>query len=373
MKRYGLRQTQATPNQEEFAENASRNEDVIRAALALRNASAGAFSTSNGIVYSYSLPIGNLQFGNGPYYVLDKRKSPSVTTSKHIGYLMRGLPSREIVVVDDVLAAAEHARGGHTPNAIVSGYDDPFYIVQGMYEDSRLAHGEFGSDDEGEAIEAAKRLLRDDLLFQGDVVRVITRDGELVWGRWRDGREYEYGEHTPNGGLPCECGREGSWRGAGEGGRRVFLCDECWRRYRATPEGERVWRQWREYESEFRRHKYGGHTRNGYDWELNASTGDHVLKPNARATRLADARPTDAHLEHPAFNGVIGGLRDANTGIRVLFVDYDEDNPLYEGGQWIEVYDDNDELLEMTPAPERPAPQFLEAALSAAVAEYGED
>lgn len=68
-------------------------------------------------------------------------------------------------------------------NPIVSGYDDPFYIVHGMYEDSRITD-EFGSDDEAEALAAAKKLLRSPF-FEGDIVRVITRDGEFVWEQHR--------------------------------------------------------------------------------------------------------------------------------------------------------------------------------------------
>lgn len=95
------------PSRGQMHSNASRSVDkVIQAALSLRIATAAAFTTAGGIVYSYSLPIGNLRHEDGPYYVLDKRESPSVTTSKHIGYLMGGLPSRQIVVVADVLAAA---------------------------------------------------------------------------------------------------------------------------------------------------------------------------------------------------------------------------------------------------------------------------
>lgn len=199
---------------------------VIQAAFDMRKASAGAFATENGLVYSYNLAIGNFQHVNGPYgeiFVLDKRESPSVTTSKHIGYLMRGLPSKQIVVVNDVESAP---------------HEGPF------------------------------------------------EPGFSKAGRVR-GQPRE--EHTPN------------------------------------------------------------------------------------ARYIHDERATEEHLEHPVFNGIIGGLRDVDTGIRVLFVDYAEDQPFYEGGQWIEVFDDNDELLESTPAPERPAAGFLEAALSAAVADYGED
>ncbi len=68
-------------------------------------------------------------------------------------------------------------------NAIVSGYDDPFYIVHGLYEDSRITD-EFGSDDEAEALAAAKKLLRSPF-FEGDIVRVMTRDGEFVWEQRR--------------------------------------------------------------------------------------------------------------------------------------------------------------------------------------------
>jgi hypothetical protein len=59
---------------------------------------------------------------------------------------------------------------------------DGFYIIQGLYEGEAgyLAAGGWSTDDEAEAIEGARRLLRAPD-FEGDSVRVITRDGELVF------------------------------------------------------------------------------------------------------------------------------------------------------------------------------------------------
>lgn len=60
--------------------------------------------------------------------------------------------------------------------------DDPFYIIQGLYNgpEAYSAFAEFGFDDEETAIREAEKLLRLPY-FEGDYVRVITRDGELVW------------------------------------------------------------------------------------------------------------------------------------------------------------------------------------------------
>lgn len=57
--------------------------------------------------------------------------------------------------------------------------EDGDYVVQGTWSDDRISES-FGLDDEEAAITAAKKLLRDPT-FEGDSVRVITRDGELVW------------------------------------------------------------------------------------------------------------------------------------------------------------------------------------------------
>lgn len=64
--------------------------------------------------------------------------------------------------------------------------DDPFYVIQGAYSDGHITDS-FGFDDEATAIAEAKKLLRDPM-FEGDNVRVITRDGELAWPT--DGREH---------------------------------------------------------------------------------------------------------------------------------------------------------------------------------------
>jgi len=58
--------------------------------------------------------------------------------------------------------------------------DDPLYVIQGLYHGGYGAGGSFGFDDEQVAIDEAKKLARDPT-FEGDYVRVITRDGELVW------------------------------------------------------------------------------------------------------------------------------------------------------------------------------------------------
>lgn len=75
--------------------------------------------------------------------------------------------------------------------------EDPFYVVQGMYGDGRIVV-EFGYDDEEKAIYEAEKLLkiRRSHWFEGDRVRVITRDGELVWDSCR--RRHIGGERRPS-------------------------------------------------------------------------------------------------------------------------------------------------------------------------------
>jgi hypothetical protein len=86
-------------DEEDMRPNASKSvEKVLRAAEGGRYAAAGAFHTAAGIVYSYDLPIGDLRPGLIPdFRILDKKESPSVTTSKHIGYLQRAYPKAQIV------------------------------------------------------------------------------------------------------------------------------------------------------------------------------------------------------------------------------------------------------------------------------------
>jgi len=55
---------------------------------------------------------------------------------------------------------------------------DPDYVVQGCYSDSTICEST-GSDSEAEASRMARDMFRDPC-FEGDYVRVITRDGELV-------------------------------------------------------------------------------------------------------------------------------------------------------------------------------------------------
>jgi len=56
---------------------------------------------------------------------------------------------------------------------------DPNFVVQGMWSDSRIC-GEDGADDVEEAIRKARAMVESPL-FEGSCVRVITRDGELEW------------------------------------------------------------------------------------------------------------------------------------------------------------------------------------------------
>jgi hypothetical protein len=80
--------------------------------------------------------------------------------------------------------AVTRVRGG-APGSVTreaEPVDDPFYIIQGLYNGPE-AYGtsdDFGFDDEETALKEAKKLLRKPW-FEGDYVRIITRDGELVW------------------------------------------------------------------------------------------------------------------------------------------------------------------------------------------------
>ena len=59
--------------------------------------------------------------------------------------------------------------------------DDPFYIIQGLYNNGYIGAGaDFGYDDEKTALDEAEKLSKS-LFFEGDYVRVITRDGDFVW------------------------------------------------------------------------------------------------------------------------------------------------------------------------------------------------
>jgi len=66
--------------------------------------------------------------------------------------------------------------GKKDPSAHV---EDGDYVVQGAWSDGRISET-FSLNDEKAAVSAAQKLLRDPT-FEGDNVRVITRDGELVW------------------------------------------------------------------------------------------------------------------------------------------------------------------------------------------------
>ena len=61
----------------------------------------------------------------------------------------------------------------------INVYDDPDYIVQGCYSDSRVCEAT-GSDNEAEAVKFALAMLKS-LTFEGSYVFVMSRDGELVF------------------------------------------------------------------------------------------------------------------------------------------------------------------------------------------------
>lgn len=81
--------------------------------------------------------------------------------------------------------------------------DDGDYVVRGAYSDGTIVGGlgggggmSIGYDDEEVAIREAKKMLRDPT-FEGDNVRVITRDGELVWSSEPEGTETEEARRRP--------------------------------------------------------------------------------------------------------------------------------------------------------------------------------
>jgi hypothetical protein len=80
---------------------------------------------------------------------------------------------------------------GALKSARVEPVFDPFYIIQGLYKGSYSAGDSFGFDDEETAIDEARKLLHAPY-FEGDYVRVITRDGDLVWDS-RGGERSQYG------------------------------------------------------------------------------------------------------------------------------------------------------------------------------------
>src|ERR1700677_2265760 len=83
----------------------------------------------------------------------------------------------------------DEARRRHSMVRAPEPVDDPFYVIQGVYNGpgAHLSHS-FGLDDEGVALAEAKKLLRSSH-FEGDYVRVITRDGDLVWDSRRGVQE----------------------------------------------------------------------------------------------------------------------------------------------------------------------------------------
>jgi hypothetical protein len=89
-------------------------------------------------------------------------------------------PTRELVAHEFATTFYEEhklARNGENRSI---GTEDGDYVITGMYSDGSVTM-EFGFDgDEKEAIAEARRWLRSST-FEGDSVRVITRDGELVF------------------------------------------------------------------------------------------------------------------------------------------------------------------------------------------------
>lgn len=87
-----------------------------------------------------------------------------------------------------ILTHADSHHGSREMRASSEPVEDPEYVIQGYYADSGMStRDEFGYDDEETALREAKKMLRSSL-FEGDHVRVITRDGELVWDSRKEKR-----------------------------------------------------------------------------------------------------------------------------------------------------------------------------------------
>jgi hypothetical protein len=111
------------------------------------------------------------------------RRLPHVTLNKNS-------PAPLVSTVDAVKAPPVRSRSGDVRRGHGSPQpvDDPFYVIQGLYKgpEAYLAGGSFGYDDEGTAIREAEKLAGSPF-FEGDYVRIITRDGEPVWDSRRHG------------------------------------------------------------------------------------------------------------------------------------------------------------------------------------------
>jgi hypothetical protein len=111
---------------------------------------------------------------------------------------------------------AKKAIGVRAKKLVRSGpepVDDPFYIIQGLYNGTEGygAGSSFGFDDEETALREAEKLLREPW-FEGDYVRVITRDGQLVWDS-RGGERTSHGTWVLPPGLEARSSRQVRARG----------------------------------------------------------------------------------------------------------------------------------------------------------------
>lgn len=95
----------------------------------------------------------------------------------------KDLAARDGHTVVDVVGAtkgyriAAEARSVHASGPTPA--EDPEYVVQGLYKGGVISDS-FGYDDEDTARSEAWKLFKSPY-FEGDYVRIITRDGELVW------------------------------------------------------------------------------------------------------------------------------------------------------------------------------------------------
>lgn len=142
------------------------------------------FHASVGRYFLKTMPVGDGRFvwsvSKGTKIVAG---SEAVDPSWHGGY--KGDPSEHGARVAAELAMTLHktrssrtaavseSRRGPTP------VEDPEYVIQGAYSDGRITES-FGFDDEDTARSEAWKLSKSPY-FEGDHVRIITRDGELVW------------------------------------------------------------------------------------------------------------------------------------------------------------------------------------------------
>jgi hypothetical protein len=232
------------------------------------------FHASVGRYFLKTVPVGGDRFvwsvSKGTKIVAG---SEAIDPSWHGGY--KGDPSEHGARVAAELAMTIHrtrssraaamseSRRGPTP------VEDPEYVIQGAYSDGRITES-FGFDDEDTARSEAWKLSKSPY-FEGDYVRIITRDGEIVW----DSRGEGVGEaaRSPADVLPIHIPEA-----AIEAAKKKYLDDLR----AASPEQSEVWYQ-RQMERQPMFKNPGM-----YPWQFDL--GGRRKKPRVGETRRPKAR-----------------------------------------------------------------------------------